>query len=49
MTSYGKLIPREDDVKDTKEVAVTTVAKHTDVRSLDKVNAIRAKGRKQSK
>ena len=49
MTSYGKLIPREDDVKDTKEVAVTTVAKTTDVRSLDKVNAIRAKGRKKSK
>ena len=49
MTSYGKLIPREDDVKDTKEVAVTTVAKPTDVRSLDKVNAIRAKGRKKSK
>ena len=49
MTSYGKLIPREDDVKDTKEVAVTTVVKPTDVRSLDKVNAIRAKGRKKSK
>ena len=49
MTSYGKLIPREDDVKDTKEVAVTTVAKPTDVRSLDKVNAIRSRGRKKSK
>ena len=49
MTSYGKLIPREDDVKDTKEVAVTTVAKPTDVRSLDKVNAIRSRGRKKGK
>ena len=49
MTSYGKLIPREDDVKDTKEVAVTTVVKPTDVRSLDKVNAIRSRGRKKSK
>lgn len=49
MTSYGKLIPREygSKIPDAKEVA--TVDKTTDVRSLDKVNAIRAKGRKKSK
>ena len=49
MTSYGKLIPREYGSKkpDAKEVA--TVDKTTDVRSLDKVNAIRSRGRKKSK
>ena len=49
MTSYGKLIPREygSKIPDAKEVA--TVDKTTDVRSLDKVNAIRSRGRKKSK
>ena len=49
MTSYGKLIPRRDDSVPTNTKEVATVDKTTDVRSLDKVNAIRSRGRKKSK
>ena len=49
MTSYGKLIPREYGSKIPNAKEVATVDKTTDVRSLDKVNAIRSRGRKKSK